>query len=158
MAYPNGFHYVSGPYDIRRFNVLSTATFLAGNPVMLSGARVCIEASSATAPYIAGIAMNDAADSIYGSEILVLVPNEQTVFAAKVQTGVAASALSAGFAYATEKSGNYIRVDTDSQATPKVMIVPRGDGTTIDSADSTVFVSFLKDVIGPYGSNASAVL
>lgn len=158
MAYTDGFTYISGPYDLRRFNVLSTATFLKGAPVMMNGARLIIEASSATAPYIAGIAQNNAASSIYGTEILVLVPNEQTVFAAKVQTGVAASALSAGQAYALEKAGNHIRIDTDSQATPKVMIVPRGDGTTIDSTDSTVHVVFLKDVIAPFGSNASAAL
>jgi len=158
MAYPDGFTYISGPYELRRFTALSTATFKGRNPVMLGGTRTVIEASVATAPGIIGIAMNDAANSIYGGEILVMVPNEQTVFATKVQTGVAASALSAGQAYNLEKAGDYFRVDTDSQASAKAVIVPRGDGTTINSADSSVFVQFMKDWIYPFGSNASQTL
>ena len=159
MAYPDGFTYVSGPYELRRFNILSTATFKARNPVMLGGARTVIEASVATSPGIIGIAQNDAANSVYGGEILVLVPNEQTVFATKVQTGVAASALSIGAAYNLEKAGDFFRVDTDSQASAKAVLVPRGDGvTTINSADSSVFVQFLKDWIYPFGSNASQTL
>lgn len=155
MAYPDGFTYVSGPYDLRRFVVASTATFVARNPVTISGARTIIE-SNTTRFYIAGIAQNDAANSIYGSEILVHVPTEQTVYAVKVPTGVAASALSAGFAYNIAKSNNYFRVDTSSQASACVMIVPRGDGSTINSADSTVYVQFLKDFLGPYASNQSS--
>lgn len=154
MAYPDGFTYISGPYEMRRMNILSTATFVGRNPVSLNGARVVIEATAINGSVI-GVAQNDAASSIYGGEILILVPQENTVFATKVQTGVAASALSAGIAYAIEKSGNFLRVDTDSQATAKVIIVPRGDGTTVDSADSSVFVQFLKDVLTPFASNAS---
>jgi len=154
VAYPDGFTYISGPYEMRRMNILSTATFVGRNPVSLNGARVVIEATAINGSVI-GVAQNDAASSIYGGEILILVPQENTVFATKVQTGVAASALSAGIAYAIEKSGNFLRVDTDSQATAKVIIVPRGDGTTVDSADSSVFVQFLKDVLTPFASNAS---
>ena len=84
MAYPDGFTYISGPYELRRFNALSTATFKARNPVMLLGARTVGESSAATNPFLIGIAQNDAANSIYGGEILVLVPNQATVFATKV--------------------------------------------------------------------------
>ena len=158
MAYPLGFTYISGPYEIRRFNILSTATFKGRNPVQLGGARTVIEASVATSPGIIGIAMNDAANSIYGSEILVLVPNQETVFATQVQTGVAASALSAGAAYNLEKAGDYWRVDTDSQASAKAVIVPRGDGTTVNSADSSVFIQFMANWLYPYSSTASQTL
>ena len=154
MAYPDGFTYVSGPYDLRRFQVASTATFKARNPVGLGTARTVIEATAISGTVI-GVAQNDAANSIYGNEVLVLVPTEQTVFATKVQTGVATSATSAGATYAIEKAGDYLRLDTDSQATPKVIIVPRGDGTTVASADSSVFVQFLKDNLLPFASNAS---
>src|SRR5262245_29787853 len=143
---------------MRRFTVASTATFKGRNPVMLSGARTVIEASVTTSPGIIGIAQNDAANSVYGGEILVLIPNEQTVFATKVQTGVAASALSAGAAYNLEKAGDFFRVDTDSQASAKAVLVPRGDGTTINSVDSSVYVQFMKDWIYPFGSNASQTL
>lgn len=157
MAYPDGFTYVSGPYDLRRFVVTSTSTFVARNPVILSGARTVIE-SNATRPYIIGIAQNDAASSIYGSEILVHVPTEQTVYATKVATGTAASSLSAGLAYNIAKSGNYFRLDVSSQASACAMIVPRGDGSTINSADSSVYVQFLKDFLGPFASNQSSAL
>jgi hypothetical protein len=158
VAYPDGFTYVSGPYELRRFNVASTATFKARNPVMLGGARTVIEPSVTTNPGVIGICLNDAASSIYGTEILVLVPNEQTVFATKVPTGVAASALSAGQAYNIAKSGDYFRVDTTSQASAKVVIVPRGDGSTINSVDSSVFVQFAMNWIYPFDSNASQTL
>lgn len=157
MAYPDGFTYISGPYEIRRMNILSTATFLARNPVSIDGSRRVIEATAINNT-IFGVAQNDAASSIYGAEILVLVPNEQTVFATKVQTGTAASALSAGFAYALEKAGNYLRVDVDSQATAKVQIVPRGDGTTINSADSSVYVQFLQASLAPFASTTSVTV
>ena len=158
MAYALGFTYISGPYEIRRFNNTSTATYKGRNPVMLSGARTLIEQSVSTAPYTVGIAMNDSANSVYGTEMLVLIPNQQTVFATQVQTGVAASALSAGFSYNLEKAGDYFRVDTDSQATPRVTIVPRGDGTTINSADSSVFVQFLANALYPFSSVQSSAL
>ena len=154
MAYPDGFTYISGPYDLRRFQVLSTATFKARNPVTVDGSKRIAEATAASTS-IAGIAQNDAANSIYGNEILVLIPTEQTVFATKVQTGVAASALSANLAYNIEKSGDYLRVDTDSQASARCVIVPRGDASTINSADSSVHVVFLKDLLSPFASNAS---
>jgi len=154
VAYPDGFTYISGPYDLRRFQVLSTATFKARAPVSLGGART-IQESTASNLYIAGIAMNDAANSVYGSEILVMIPNEQTVFATICDTGLAASALSAGFSYNFKKSGNNFRLDTASQATARVTIVPRGDGTTLDSTDSSVYVQFLQTFVYPFASVAS---
>ena len=157
MPFSDGFTYVSGPYEVRRFNVLSTATFKARAPVSIGGART-IQESTASNNYIAGIAMNDAANSIYGSEILVMIPNEQTVFATICDTGLAASVLSAGFSYNFKKSGNNFRLDTASQATARVTIVPRGDGTTINSADSSVFVQFLQTFVYPYASLASTAL
>ena len=141
---------------MRRFTVLSTATFKARAPVSLGAART-IQESTVTNNYIAGIAMNDAANSIYGSEILVMVPNEQTVFATIVDTGVAASALSAGLSYPFKKSGNNFRIDTTSQTSARLTLVPRGDGSTLTSADSSIFVQFLQTFIYPFASVASTV-
>ena len=157
MAYPDGFTHIQGPYELRRSTLSSTATVRAGNPVTFSDDRTIIEAASDTTA-IYGIIQHNAADSLGGSLVnaaLILVPTECTVFAVKLQTGVATSATSPGQSYGIEKSGNYFRLDTDSQATPMVTIVERGDGTTVDSADSTVYVQFLKDRIAPWGSNAS---
>lgn len=162
MAFPNrGFQYVQGTYELRRSAVSSTATFKAGNPVTLSDDRTLIEADSDSTA-IFGIAQNDAGDSLAGAGNTglcnVLIPYPDTVFEVKIETDVAGSALSIGQSYNIEKSGDYLRVDVDSQATPFVTIVPRGDGSTLDSANSTIYVQFLKDKIGVFGSNASVVI
>jgi hypothetical protein len=154
VAYPNGFNYVSGPLRYVLSTVSSTATFVARVPVTLNDDRSVGEAASDTTALF-GVAHHNAADSIYAGKCLIEVPTEQTVYAVKVQTGVATSALSIGQSYGLEKSGNYLRVDTDSQATPFVTLVPRDDGSTCDSADSTVFVTILGDKLGVFGSNAS---
>ena len=154
MAYPLGFTYVKGPIRYLLSTISSTCTVKARNPVSLTGlGRTIVEASS-TQSSVWGIATHDAADSIYPGKMLVEIPTEQTIYATQVQTGVAASALSAGQAYAIEKSGNYIRLDADSQVTAKLLIVPRDDGSTVDSNDSSVFVSFLGNML-ILGSNSS---
>ena len=154
MAYGNGFNYVEGPIKYVRSTVSSTATFKGRNPVTLSDDRTLIEADSDTS-LLFGIAAHDAADSIYAGSCLVEIPTADTIYAVKVQTGVAASALSAGQGYNIEKSGNYLRLDVDSQSTPMLIIVPRQDGSTLDSADSTVFVHIAGNYLGVFGSNAS---
>lgn len=154
MAYPDGFNYVSGPLRYVLSTVSSTATFVARVPVTLNDDRSVGEAASDTTA-LYGVAHHNAADSIYAGKCLIEVPTGQTVYAVKVQTGVATSALSIGQSYGIEKSGNYLRVDTDSQATPFVTLVPRDDGSTCDSADSTVFVTFLGNKLGVFGSDAS---
>lgn len=154
MAYPDGFNYVSGPLRYVLSTVSSTATFVARVPVTLNDDRSVGEAASDTTALF-GVAHHNAADSIYAGKCLIEIPTGQTVYAVKVQTGVATSALSIGQSYGIEKSGNYLRVDTDSQATPFVTLVPRDDGSTCDSADSTVFVTFLGNKLGVFGSDAS---
>lgn len=157
MAYPAGFTYVRGTRNTFWSTVSSTATFRAGNPVTYSDDRSLIEAASDTTA-IVGIALHNAADSLGGGRVnqcLVLIPASDTVFATLVQTGVATSATSVGQSYNLEKSGNFLRLDTDSQTSPRLVIVPRADGSTVDSEDSSVFVQFLMDFVAPFGSNAS---
>lgn len=154
MAYPNGWSYVCGPKKYVLSTLSSTCTVRKGNPVTLSDDRTVIEADSdSTAIY--GIAAHDAADSIYAGKILVEVPTAETVYAIKVGSAAAASEVSAGQSIDVEKSGNYIIGNEDSQASPMVTIVPREDFTTLDSADSTVWVTILGDKLGVFGSNAS---
>ncbi len=117
MAYLDGFNYVRGPVRYQWSNVSSTATFLAFNPVTLADDRTLIEAASDTTA-IYGIAMNDAADSLPGimtGKTLVQIPEPETVYATKIQTGVVASVISLGQSYGIEKSGDFQRLDTDSQ-------------------------------------------
>ena len=158
MAYPNGFSYVKGPVEFVLSTLSSTCTVRARNPVTVGGlGRTIIEAAS-TSTTIYGIAVHDAADSIYPGKMLVEIPTPGTVYATKIQTGVATSLTSAGQAYGIEKSGNYLRLDADSAQTALIKIVPRGDYTTVDSTDSSVYVQFLGNALGVFHSNASVTL
>jgi len=157
-VYPNGWTYVSGPAPRMIWSTTSsTATFKAFNPVTLSDDHSVIEAASDTTT-ILGIAQHDAAQSLGGiraNQILVALPQQETVYAVKIENGESASALSIGMAYGIEKSGNYLRPDPDSRVTPHVVLVGRDNGTLIDSTDSSVFVRFLGDSLGLYTSAAS---
>jgi len=157
-----GFRYVEGPNNVRWSTVSSTATFKAGNPVTLSDVgRALIESDSGSTT-IYGIALSDAADSLgrqLSGKIPVLVPEDTTVFAARVQTGVAAAVLETGECFDIEKDGDYFRVDTDSKASARVVLVERGtSGIPYDSVDSSVHCQFLRDVIAPFASHSSQKL
>lgn len=155
MAYLNGFNYVMGPYKEFQSTVSSTATFKAGNPVQFGLGRALTIADS-QATMIVGIAQHDAANSIYPGKMQVLTIFPETVFAVKTATNIAASALSAGQAMDLAVTGNY-SVPANSRVTPAVIIVPRPDGSTIDSTDSSIWVQFLGIKLGPYASSASTL-
>jgi hypothetical protein len=146
VAYPPGFNYVSGPCRLQLFEVTSADTFAARNPVCVTGAGT-ISQYSDVATVIAGIAQSESSQSIAiagKNYVSVLVPEENTVFATKVQTGVASSALTAMSAFNIEIATNHFRLDTDSTVTKIVQNVPRESGSAdADSTDSTVFVRFL---------------
>ena len=149
MAYSPGFTYVSGPVFIREFNLTSTTTVKGGNPVMISGAGTIIE-SLATAQTLAGFIIHDAVNSIPSGKCLVQVPADRTVFASIVTGGVAASALSSGATLGHAKTGNFFYV-TGSPTTAIYVVVPREDGSTIDSTDSSVFVQVIGQQVRPFG-------
>ena len=159
MAYQEGFQYVEGGFRIMYSDVSSTATFKAFNPVTLADvSRTLLEADSQTTA-ILGIAQADAADSIGGTlagKCPVLVPQMDTVFAVKIDTDLGAAALEIGEHFDIKKVGDYLRCDPDSVASARVTLVPRGyTNLAYDSDDSTVFVQFLQDFIGPLGSVSS---
>lgn len=156
MGYPNGFSYVKGPVSYVLSRLSSTCTVRARNPVTLSDDRTIIEAASDTS-FIYGIAAHDAADSIRSGYILVEIPTPETIYAAPVQTGVATSVYSVGQAFGIEKSGNYLRPDTDSAVSFLLAVVPRDDYSTVASDDSSVWVHWLGDVLGVFASNASVL-
>jgi hypothetical protein len=136
--------------------VSSTATFRARNPVTLSDDRTLIEANSdSTAIY--GIAMNDASESFAGrtGKCLVMVPQPETVFATICETGEVSSILSVGQSYSIEKSGNFLRINPDSQLTPMLTIVGDEYGATINSDDSSIYVRFHADRLGIYSSTGT---
>ena len=97
MAYNNGFTYVRGKEPQKVWStVSSTATFRARVAVTLSDDRTLIEAASDSTA-IFGIACNDASASLPGigaGRCWVEIPEPETVYATKIQTGVAASAIS----------------------------------------------------------------
>jgi hypothetical protein len=150
MAYRPGFTYVSGPEPvIREFNLTSTATVRQGNPVMVGGAGTIIE-SLATAQTLAGFINHDAVDSLPAGKCLVSVPQLGTIFASIVTGGVGASALSSGATLGHAKTGNNFYV-TGSPTTAIYVVVPRGDGSTVDSADSSIWVQVIGQQVRPFG-------
>lgn len=159
MAYVDGFTYIQGPFQIRKSTLSVGQTFKRGTPVTLSDDRTVIEVASDTS-FVFGIAMHDAADSIggptQGTVAEIGVPTMETVFAVKVTGGVAASALSVGEALSMATASDAFRfVGARSAGSEHVVIVPRADGTTIDSDDSSVYVQFIGNVLGVFGSNTS---
>lgn len=148
MAYQPGFTYVSGPVFIREFNLTSTATVKQNNPVMISGAGTIIE-SLATSQTLAGFIQHDAVNSVPAGKCLVLVPTERAIFASIVTGGVAASALSSGATLGHAKTGNNFYV-TGSPTTAIYVVVPREDGTTIDSTDSSIWVQVIGQQVRPF--------
>ena len=161
MAYPPGFNYVSGEWTLRRFRVSSTLTFAKRNPVSIGGDGTISE-FSAVATSIIGIAQSDSSESesVGGANtVLVGVPGDDTVFAIKVQTGVADSSLTAFQAYNIEKATDHFRLDTDSTVTKLVQLVPRGDGTSgARSEDSTVLVQIMQGKFEPFRSNTTVLI
>ena len=146
MAYPPGFSYVAGPYRIQDFTVTSADTFAKRNPVTLTTAGT-ISQFSAPALNIVGIALSDSSQSI-GGKVPVLLIDEETIFASKLQTGVASSALTDCVAMNIELATEHFRPDPDSTLTLVVQLVPRGDGSAdAASADSSVFCRFLPNIL-----------
>ena len=144
MAYPQGFTYVSGPVFIREFNSESTATYAALQPVMLSNNNFKITESSGTASSIVGFSMHRAVDSVPAGKVLVSIPADRTIYASICSNNIAASALSSGLTMGIAKSGNtFYSVAAGSAVTALFVIVPREDGSTIDSTDSSVWVQVL---------------
>ena len=138
-----GFRPVRGNWEIREFDTTSTATFRIWAPVTFGGARTLIEATSATTAII-GVATSASVDSFPAGVVQVAIPRDRSAVArSAIQTGVATSATSLRQAYNIEKSGNNLRIDTDSQASARVEIVG-----AVSSADSEVDVVFLTNFIG----------
>lgn len=161
MPYPGGFNYLSGTRHVIYSAVSSTATFKAGNPVTYHPCRALLECRDSAETAIVGIALADAGSSVGGSltgKCPVLVPMPDTKFITNIATNVASSILSAGQSGEIAKSGNYFRPVFSSCVTPYVVIVERGDGSTVDSNDSTVVVQFLQDRLANTNSNASFVI
>jgi len=161
MVFQDGWSYVKGPIKFVWSDISSTATFVARNPVTLSDDRTVIEAASDTTA-IFGIANNNAVDSLPGpslsGKVLIEIPTDETVYAIKIGTGAATSEVSIGQSFEIEKSGNFLIGNEDSQGTNMVIVVPRDDGSTLDSDDSTVFVTILGERIGVFGSHTSTTI
>lgn len=161
MAFPPGFNYIQGPWELRLFPVSSTSTFAPRNPVFADGSGRVAQ-FVAGAPSIVGIAMSGSSrsESVRGvNHVLVGIPGVDTVFAVSVQTGVASSSLTAYQAYNIELATEHFRVDVDSTVTKVVNLVPRGDGSSDAlSTDSTVYVRFVRGILEPFGSVSTSIV
>lgn len=145
------FQPVRGNWDIQLFDTASAATFGKGALVALNTARNLQEATVGSEKVI-GIALQRSVDSYPAGKVQVAIPMDNSAVAScDVQTGVVISAMSIGQCYTFEKSGNTLRLDTDSQASAFLEIVgPKLNGTldtaTI-SATSRLEVMFLRGII-----------
>lgn len=138
-----GFRPYRGCWDIRRFTTMSTATFRQFAPVSFSSTGLLQEcAGGAANQKLVGIALHNSTDSFPSGEVLVAIPGFGATALSKIQTGVATSATSLGLAYDIEKSGNNLRIDTDS--TTSAMCIIAG---AVNSADSTVEVAFTDNAL-----------
>ena len=138
-----GFRPYRGNWSIRKFTTLSTATFRMNAPVSLSSDHLLKEFGTAAAnEKLLGIACHASVDSLPAGEVLVAIPGFGATALAKVQTGVAASALSIGLAYDMEKSANNLRIDVDSATSACVMLMG-----PINSATSEIEVCFVDTVL-----------
>ena len=152
MAYVKGaFTYVSGPLFIREFNLNSAATVKQGMPVRLNGAGDLIE-SQGTDSVLAGFILHDAVNSVPPGKALVAVPADgRTVFVATGNTSVTASTASSGLTLGQVKSGNsWFLIKSGSTVSAMYVVVPREDGSTLDSTDSSVFVQVIGNIATPF--------
>lgn len=146
MAYPFGFTYVSGPCFIRGLNVASAATFAAFQPLRLNAASDVAE-SLVTQNQILGFSLARAIDSLPAGKVNVLVPSDRAIFASL--TTAAASEVSSGVTGGMIKSGNswYFHPSGISNI---FVVVPREDGSTLDSTDSSVWVQVNGAALRPF--------
>ena len=158
MPYLKGaFTYVSGPLFIREFNLASAATVKQGMPVKLDGASNIIE-SLGSDTVLAGFILHDAVNSVPAGKCLVAVPADgRTIFAGTGNTSVTASVASSGATLGQVKSGNsWFLVASGSTISAMYVVVPREDGSTLDSTDSSVFVQVIASAGRPFAQAAQA--
>ena len=153
-----GFGYVSGPLSIRAFNLKSTATVKAFMPVRVNGAGDLIE-SQGTDSILAGFILHDAANSVPPGKALVMVPTAQTVFVGTAAAGVTASVASSQLTLGQFKSGNSWYLDASgSTVSALYVVVPREDGSTLDSTDSSIWVQVIQETTSPFGMDVTAIV
>ena len=145
------FRPVRGNWEYKLLDTASAATFGKGCPVTFNTARTLQEMTTGS-PAILGIAMHRSVDSFPSGKVLVAIPQDNSAVATcDVQTGVVVSALSIYQSYTIEKSGNTLRLDTDSQASAFLQIVGPTLNGTLDSAQisatSRVEVVILRGIL-----------
>ena len=159
MGHPKGgFGYVSGPLSIRAFNLNSAATVKAFMPCRVNGAGNLIE-SQGTDSILAGFILHNAADSLPAGKALVMVGTPETVFVGTAAAGVAASTASSQLTLGQIKSGNswYFSLSA-STVSALYVIVPRNDGSTLDSTDSSIWVQIIQAQSSPFEATTPAIV
>lgn len=88
-----------GNWEPQTFDLSSTASFKKGSLVKLDGARNVAEHTSTDSQWL-GVAAHDAANSLPAGKCVVFVPGDNARAVIDVPTGLGASAISIGEAYA----------------------------------------------------------
>ena len=160
MAYPQGFTYVSGPKFIREFNLASACTVVAFQPVVTDSTGSIIE-SLATMAWLTGFILHRAVDSVPAGKCLVMIPGERTIWASICTAGATAANLASRNTGFHVKSGNSFYFDASahsSYASNLYTIVPREDGSTIDSTDSSIWVQVNQAALVPFNPSGTVAL
>lgn len=159
MAYPQGFSYVKGPLILQEYNQASASTFNIFSPVMIDSTGSIIE-SLATSGYITGFSTSLSSNSVPKGKCLVFQPNERTVIASICTTGASAANVASGSTGFHVKSGNtyfFVPSGVSAFGTNLYTVVPREDGSTIDSTDSSVWLVVNQANLLPFGQSGQPV-
>lgn len=159
MAYPQGFSYVKGPLVIQEFTQASATTFSVNSPVMIDSTGSIIE-SKATSGYLTGFALSNSSASVPAGKTLVFIPNERNIIVSICTTAASAANCASGSTGFHVKSGNtffFVPSGVSAFGTNMYVIVPREDGSTIDSTDSSVWLVVNAAALSPFGQSGQAV-
>ena len=108
---------------------------------------------------LAGFILHDAANSVPSGKCLVQVGTPTTVFAGTAAAGVTASTASSQLTLGQLKSGNsWYFTASGSTISALYVIVPREDGSTLDSTDSSIWVQAIQETVSPYGMDVTAIV
>ena len=151
---PEGLTPARGPWEYRRFNTDSAATYAKGCLVMLNGARNVVEFTSASTQYL-GIAMSHSTASLPAGKVMVALPADNCTAYADLLAGIGTSELSFGEAGCIQKSGNLMSYYTNQTAS--VFSVIAQIVGPVDSDSSRVEVAFVKANAAFYSASSVTI-
>jgi hypothetical protein len=150
-----GFVLSSGPWVIRQFDSLSTATFKKGDLLKFAVGRTVTAYASDSSSYV-GIAMHDSVNSLPAGKVLVGIPIDGCTAYADVSAGITSSSLSFGHAHTVCQQGDHLSVITTlaTSVWSKVVTIVG----PIQSATSRIEVAFIKNTSAIWSTSSVSIV